>query len=121
MSKKSRKVFFPSRDLAMSPRGGLTRGRTAEGRPSPGEQSLGTGVPTHTPGPPLSNRVPPPTETRLNCSQMTLPPLQMLPQPSPRKAWPMTAVRRWFLYAPAVEPEQDRVWDVRWPTTLRGT
>ena len=62
MSKKSRKVFFPSRDLAMSPRGGLTRGRTAEGRPSPGEQSLGTGVPTHTPGPPLSNRVPPPTK-----------------------------------------------------------
>ena len=90
MSKKSRKVFFPSRDLAMSPRGGLTRGRTAEGRPSPGEQSLGTGVPTHTPGPPLSNRVPPPTETRLNCSQMTLPPLQMLPQPFPRGAGSMT-------------------------------
>ena len=39
----------------MSPRGELTRGRTAEGRTSPVEQSVGTGVPTHTPGPALSN------------------------------------------------------------------
>ena len=45
----------PSRDLARSPRGGLTRERNAGGSPSLVEQSVGTGVPTHTPGQALSN------------------------------------------------------------------
>ena len=43
---KISKGFFPSRDLARSPRGGLMRERTAEVRPSPEEQSVGTGMPT---------------------------------------------------------------------------
>ena len=45
--------------------------RTAEGRSPPAEQSVGREVPTNTPGPALSNRVPPPTESRQNCWQMT--------------------------------------------------
>ncbi len=91
----------------MSPQGELTRwvdrrGATIARRTVGWE--IGTGVPTHTaPRPALSSRVPPPTESRLNCWQMTLPPLQMLPQPFPRRAWPMTEVRRLFLYAMAVE------------------
>ena len=55
---------------------------------------------------PIGFRVPPPTESRLNCWQVTLIilSLQMLPQPSPRRAcWSMTEVRWLFLYAPAVE------------------
>ena len=70
---------------------------TAKRRPLPGEQSAGPRVPAYTPGPALSDRVPPPTESRLNW-QMTLLPLQMLPQPLSRIAlWPMTEVRRLFL------------------------
>ena len=58
----------------------------------------------HAPGPALYNRVPPPTESRLNCWQMTLPPLQMLPaQPFPRGAGSMTEVRRLILYAMTME------------------
>ena len=57
---------FPLTRLAMSPRGGLTMGRTAEGRFELVELSIGTGsgVPTHTPGPALSNRMFPPTGSR---------------------------------------------------------
>ena len=40
-------------------------GRSAEGWSELVEKSVGTGVPTHTPGPALSNRVFPPTESRL--------------------------------------------------------
>ena len=41
-------------------------GRTAEGRSASVEHSVGTGVPTHPPGPTLSNRVfPPITESIL--------------------------------------------------------
>ena len=53
----------------------------------------------HAPGPALYNRVPPPTESRLNCWQMTLLPMRMLPQPSSRIAWPTNEVRRMFLCA----------------------
>ena len=102
-------------------------GRSAEGRSPPVEQSVGTGVPTHIPGPALSNTqqgVPPYQEqTQTDCWQMTLLHLQMLPQPPPRRAWPMNVERRCFLYAPprSGTSSADRVWDVVWPTTLRGT
>ena len=58
-------------------------GRTEEGQFELVEVSVGTGVPTHTPGPALSNRVFPPNGSRQNCWQMTLPPLQMLPSRPP--------------------------------------
>ena len=102
---KISKGFFRSRDPAMSTLGGLTMGRTAEGRPAPVlsiEQSVRTAclaAYTHTPaGPALSNRMFPPTESRQNGWQMTLPPLQMLPQPSPRGAVSMTEELLLLLY-----------------------
>ena len=101
--------FFHARDHARSPQGGLTMGRSAEGRSPLVEQSVGIGVPTHTPGPQRSptgcSPLPRADRDCCLCWQLTLLPLQMLPQPFPRRAWPMTVVRRWFLYAPAVEPE----------------
>ena len=103
---KISKGFFRSRDPAMSTLGGLTMGRTAEGRPAPVlsiEQSVRTAclaAYTHTPaGPALSNRMFPPTESRQNGWQMTLPPLQMLPQPSPRGAVSMTEEMQLLPYA----------------------
>ena len=127
---KISKGFFPSRDPAMSPRGGLTRRRTAEERPLPVEESVGTGVPAHTPGPALSNRLLnrlfPPTESRQNCWQITLPPLQMLPHPSSRGAVSMTKLMRLLLYAMTVQWQWNK--DSRpsvphvlgGPTSLRG-
>ena len=66
VDQKIRKGFSHTRDPAMSPRGRLTMGRTAEGRFELVELSIGTGsgVPTHTPGPALSNRMFPPTGSR---------------------------------------------------------
>ena len=89
--KNTRKVFFHSQDPAMSPRGGLTMGRIADGRCELVDLSVGTEMPTHTPGSAFSNRVFPPTGSKYKCWQMTLPPLQMLPsRPSPRGAVSMT-------------------------------
>ena len=77
--KNTRKVFFHSQDPAMSPRGGLTMERIADGRCELVDLSVGTEMPTHTPGSAFSNRVFPPTGSKYKCWQMTLPPLQMLP------------------------------------------
>ena len=65
-------------------------------------------MPAHTPGPVLADKLTPPTESRLNRWQMTLLPVQMLPQPPSRRARPMTVVRRVFLYLYALAVEQEQ-------------
>ena len=83
--KNTRKVFFHSQDPAMSPRGGLTMGRIADGRCELVDLSVGTGMPTHTPGSAFSNRVFPPTGSRTTLlAEDFAPSAQMLQHPPAR-------------------------------------
>ena len=60
-------------------------GRSAEGWSELVEKSVGTGVPTHTPGPALSNRVFPPTGSRTTLlAEDFAPSAQMLQHPPAR-------------------------------------
>ena len=106
----------------MSPRGEPTRladrrGATIDKKTA----SPAKGACLHAPGPALSNRVPPPTESRLDCWQMTLLSLQMLPQPLSRIAcgqWLRWG--RYFSMCPdSGRMTTDRVWVAMAPT-LKG-
>ena len=118
------KDFFPrARPCGESSSGRADDGAVRRGVVRAGRKvSWDRGADPHTWTSALQQGVPPYRE-QTDCLQMTLLPLQMLPQPPPRRAcWPMTVVRRWLLYAPAVETSSaDRIWDVVWPPTLRGT
>ena len=98
---KTERIFPGTSPACMIPRGELTRPADCGGTTiAKRTVSQARGACPHT-WPALSDRhrVFPPTESRLNCWQMTLHPLQLQPRLSSRIALPMTDERRLFLHA----------------------